>query len=534
MKKRILAMMLVVSMVVACFIGCGNKSAGKTESQVSNIDWNETGYPIVNEPITLKVGVSSGSVSQGDWNDLVWVKELEKASGINLEFVTYSNSEAVNLMFASQTYPDISIGIGSDKQISEAAAGGAVVALDEYLEKYAPNWYTYLNEHEDVKRNISLEDGHIYSLPMIRDEYYNYSFRDQWLIEKAWLDKLGLQIPTTVNEFYNVLKAIKASAGKNGIPEDVVPYYIQGVTANVGGAMDFINSFGIRVVSNGYLVTVDDNGKVEFNWTDKDIIEPINWLNKFVNEGLIPKACFTDSNDTYLTKIKSTTRTLACYHAYSNRDLTMTETVAMAPLNAENGSTPIVRSQNNVITRNQFTVYSNCAYPEIAVRLANMIAEEEWSIQATYGMIEEGENAFVTKSEDGKYNVTDGDGEYAGLYVPGERVSYLITEERYQKINLTETSKNYSRNWAAENIYKDYAMDQKNLYPVFAFSEENIDRITDLRTDINNYITQTFDKWAMNGGAEKGWDAYVKQLKAYGLDEYLQLLQEELDAYNAR
>jgi len=436
-------------------------------------------------------------------------------------------------MFASQVYPDITFGVGTDKQIADAAAGDAVYALNDYLEEYAPNWHNYLTENADVRKSITYSDGNIYSLPMVRDEEYNYSLRDQWLIEKSWLDELGLQMPTTVEEFYNVLKAFKANAGKGTIPKDVIPYYIYGITNDVGGALDFINSFGVGVVRSGYMVTVNEKGQVECNYADKSIIEPINWLNRFVNEDLIPKECFTDSFDTYLTKIKSTTTTIGSYHAYTNRDLTMSKTVAMAPLDSGNGEEPVIRSQSNVVTKNHFTVYKTCKYPEIAVRLANMMAEEDWSVQASYGMIG-GEETTVTKDESGKYIIDDGNGEYAGLYVPGERVAYLISEDLHKKVVLTETSKNYSRSWAVNNVYKDYSMDIDTLYPTFVMSEKNADRLAELELDIYSHISKTLSKWVMNGGAEKGWDEYIKQLNNFGLEEYLEILQEELDAYNAR
>lgn len=536
MKKRILSILLATALAVSCLAGCGGKKAEVAgESLSSTVDWNEDPdtYPIVNEPITLKVGVSVGSVSQGDWNDLDWVKELEKQSGINLEFVVYQNTEAVNLMFTSQDYPDIAWGLGKDKQIADAAAGGALYAWDDYMEKYAPNWDKYLKENENVRKTISNADGKVYSLPMIRDEYYNYAVRDQWLIQKSWLDELGLQVPTTTDEFYNVLKAFKANAGKGSIPEDAIPYYTYGILNNVGGALDVFNSYGIRLVATNHMVTLDDKGKVEFNYTNEAIKEPIKFLNKLVNEGLIPKESFTDSWDTYLTKIKATTPTVGCYHAYTNMDDTGLKTVPMAPLDTGNGETPIIRSQDNVVQKNYFTIFKTCKYPEIAARLANMIAEEDWSVQASYGMIG-GEETTVSKAEDGTYIVDEGDGTYEGLYVPGERVAYLITKDLHEKIKMEPTAKNYPRQQAVENIYAKYTMGTEHLYPTFILSDENIDRVTELELDISNYIKTTFAEWIMYGGVDEGWDDYIKQMKAYGVDEYLEILQDELDAYNAK
>lgn len=536
MMKRILSIVLVLALAMGCLAGCGSKTEKEVgESQVANLNWNEdpTVYPIVNKPITLTIGVMVGSVQYGDWEDLAWVKQLEKESGINIEFEVYQNTEAVNLMFTSMDYPDIAWGLGTDTQIADAAAGGDVYAWDNYLEKYAPNWNNYLNNNPKVRKAITYTDGHIYSLPLVRDEAYNYEVRDQWLIQKSWLDELGLQVPTTTDEFYNTLKAFKANAGKGSIPNDVIPYYIYGLFNNIGGALDVFNSFGVRVVNDTYYVTVDDNGKVEFNYSDEAIKEPVKYLNKLVKEGLIPAECFTDSYDTYLTKIKATTPNVGCYHAYSNQDTTMTQTVAMAPLDSGNGTTPLIRSQDNYVQKNMFTIFKTCKYPEVAVRLANMIAEEDWSVQAPYGMIS-GENPYVAKTEDGRYSVSDGNGEYVGLHVPCDRVAYLISEELSQKIDLQPETRNYPRKKAVEDVYTGKTIKQENLYPNIIMTQENTDRISEINLDITKLLKTTFAEWVMYGGVDEGWDDYVKQLEAYGLEEYLDLLQEELDTYNAR
>ena len=104
----------------------------------------------------------------------------------------------------------------------------------------------------------------------------------------------------------------------------------------------------------------------------------------------------------------------------------------------------------------------------------------------------------------------------------------------FDNFEYEEGSQNYARAKAYEEVYKDCVIPYANLYPSFVLTEKNLDRIAELNTDIVNHIDSTMSLWILNGGIDEGWDSYIEQLEALGLEEYLGLLQEELDAFNAR
>ncbi len=533
MKKRILSIIVVIIMVVSMF-GCGSKPSGKNESKTSTIDFNKTGYPIVNEPITLTVGVMADTSYQAAWDELAWVKKVEEASGINLEFVVYNDDRAVAMAFAGQEFPDISWGVGSAQQLGDAAKGGKVYALDEYMDEYAPNWAKYFESNAETLKKVKSSDGHIYSFPMVREEPYHYGVRDLLQINKTWLDELGLSVPTTTDEFYTVLKAFKENAGKGSIPSNVVPFYFKNLTANVGGALDIFNSFGVYVSTENFDVTVDDNGKVVYNFANPDIKEPLKYIHKLMKEGLISKNALTDSMSVYAAKTMTATKTLGCYPAYYNYSTDKDEYVNFGPLDSGNGKTPLMRSQTNTVENNYFTVYTECEYPEVAVRLANMLAEPEWTIQGTYGMLDN-PNSTLYKDAEGNYVARGGlNGYDLNAEVPSFRFACLMSEELFNTIKFEETSNRYQRQRAVETTYAGKTMKRENLYPFFNMSEENYTEITDLYLDIHEYMTQTFNNWVVNGGIDEGWKGYVNQLENLGLSRYLELLQEELDAYNGK
>ena len=65
------------------------------------------------------------------------------------------------------------------------------------------------------------------------------------------------------------------------------------------------------------------------------------------------------------------------------------------------------------------------------------------------------------------------------------------------------------------------------------FSTEQVGRLAELSTDIGDYVLTTYSTWMLNGGMDAGWDAYIEQLNKLGLEEYISILQEALDAFNA-
>ena len=484
--------------------------------------FNEEGYPIVNEPFTLTIGYTADA-GQGDWSTMDWWQRLAEESGITIEFVEYADGNAVSLMYASRDYPDIAIHAGSDKQIADAAEAGDVYNLEEYLD-YAPNWKEYLDANPLVKASITFPDGHIHSLPAIQDRIL-YEMRDMWMINGKWLDELGLEVPTTIDEFYEVLKAIKANAGKGSIPENVIPYYVRGITNNIGGALDLINTYGIRVMAESSFATIDDNGKVEFNYANPDIKEPMEFIHKLVDEGLISKDGFTDDRPQAQAKRSSTKEPIvACYSEYAGGG---NGEVALMPLDSGNGKTPVFRAQTSTLMRNRYTVFKTCEHPEIAMRFANMIAEEDWTVYNFFGEFD----TYVDKNDDGTYFVKDrSDLGQLFNYSPQNWAPELMTRELSERIIYAEGHVDYGRNEAA-NQYSEWMIPKKNLYPTFVYSDEKRDRISELAGDITPYISSTLSSWALEGGIEEGWDAYIAQLNSLGLEEYLDLLQQEYDRF---
>lgn len=115
--------------------------------------------------------------------------------------------EKRNLMFASNDLPDFLMRARLSSQMeAKYAQAGQLVKLDEYMD-YAPYLSAIMAADDSVKRGIAHPDGHFYALPQLNSTEGNL-IQKYW-INQTWLDKLGLPMPTTMDEFNDTLVALR-------------------------------------------------------------------------------------------------------------------------------------------------------------------------------------------------------------------------------------------------------------------------------------------------------------------------------------
>lgn len=516
----------LVSLLLVLVLAIGIVPAALAED-VAMIDDNTylTGDKIVKDPITLHIDVVSGS-HVGNMEDLLWIKQLQEDTNINMEFYHINTGDTVeqrNLIFSTQDYPDIFWGNPTDQQIAECIEAGAIYPLDDLIEKYAPNWKSYLDANPGVRQLITHSDGHIYSLPCVRDEVVQSGIRDQWLINKTWLDELGLPVPTTDEEFVDTMRAFKANAGKGSIPEGVIPYYFR-YNYFIGSQLDFYAAYGVVVPGDQdrvFLSINEDGNTVEYNFTDPAIQRPVNTLHTMYEEGLIPGAVFTDEWNEYLAKTRATPAFVGSFHSFHNPD--PANYVAMPPFKVEGVEHSYIRSQLNQVTRNYFTIFKNNPYPEASIRLADVIADPERSLTGFYGSI----GKYLQRNDDGTYlQLPQEADEQMKEDCPGNCLAILISAEMGDKITYDGALK--VRQDAVE-MYKPYILPTERLYPRIMIPADVQTRYTELETYINDLTKQQFATWITKGGIEEGWDAYLANLEQAGLQEYLELAQKCYD-----
>ncbi|NOU98271.1 extracellular solute-binding protein [Paenibacillus sp. LMG 31456] len=151
-----------------------------------------------------------------DYNTYPVAKVLEDKTGYKVQYEMLPQDkpqDKLNLLIASaEPYDAITTNGGSEFKAlySDYAKKGALVDLTPLIDKFGPN----------IKASVSQEtfdaakvDGKIYAIPT---KAINFSSTGL-MIRQDWLDKLGLKMPTTLEELTTVLKAFKEKdPGGNG------------------------------------------------------------------------------------------------------------------------------------------------------------------------------------------------------------------------------------------------------------------------------------------------------------------------------
>lgn len=535
-KKWMSGLVLVSVLGTAVLTGCssdsGEKSAasndaGKSSASASNDNFHPEGLPIVDKTVTL----NALTIRWGNMGDSfaknAWLQELEKNSNVKINWQVISNTDwetQKSVMLASGKMPDIIVG--------DMAFGDADIMnnlslfrpLDDYIDQYMPNLKAAMAEMPDLKKLSTFPDGKVYSLPA-RLPSRPYS-SIQPVINKAWLDKLGLKEPETLDDLYKVLKAFKEQDPNDNGVSDEIPY---SDTKDVD--INLLAPFGITDIRNNHMMLKD--GKLEYIPTSDAYKAGIAWVNKLYSEGLIDKETFTQDNTMLTAKRQNPDAALVGFSYQWTPDAVFgpwsKQYVTIAPISGPDGKKYQVGDPNGLsFRRNELLITTACKYPEIAARWADQFYTGEASIQNFWGAI----GTSISKNDDGTYSLMDppegtsADAWYWDSSLRDFGPKY-VSPEFEKKIKLDPATGDGLK-LQLDNLGKDYVTQP---FPDVMYTVEEYEEMPTLTTDIESYIKSTRAKWITQGGIDEEWDSYVKQLNDMGLQKLIQIYSDAYDRY---
>lgn len=534
--KRWMALGLSGVMTAGLMAGCGAKGASQeTAAGTADIScFNETGYPIVNESVELNVMVAVGPMS-GDFNEMPVFKGLEEKTGIKINFEQVSPTawaERKNLALASQDMPDIIIGgIGgmSDSEVNKYSSQGIIVELNDYIERYAPNFNRLLEEKPDLDAVIRNPEGKIYGLPFYQ-ELVSERIPDNLFINRKWLDTLGLKMPETTEEYYEVLKAFKTQdPNGNGIADEIPLTYRS--NQRLTGELSLFGSFG--VVDNDSHLMIKE-GKVLFSPSQEGYKEGIKYMNRLYMEGLIDPEVFTQDQSQYIGKGQSEEEIVGSFIIFNDENYVGAQRAyedyeTLLPLKGPNGDQLWNKYATGYDT-NAFVITKNNKYPEASIRWADEFFTVETSMQAIQGEI-----GVNLEYKDGKYTIMDAPegsslNEIRSKICPASYIFGMMTKEMIDNIQYKE---DMTRKLERCERYEPYTPEE--ILPVLRLPQDKLERRASMFTDLTNYVAEMKAKWVTGEmDVENTWEDYLKTLQGMGVEEYVQIYQEAYDAYQAQ
>ncbi|MGO4270493.1 extracellular solute-binding protein, partial [Paenibacillus sp. TAF58] len=212
MKKWIPTTMAAV-MMVSLLVACSSKTAEQPASSAAAGTTSAKPAEKTKFSISLRT-LAFGHVEKSpDINQDKWVKKLEEMtnSDMNIVLVPHKEYEQKMIqMFATNDIPDVVQGSGgvNGKEMAGSVKAGVFTPLDELLKKYGPNLLKKVPK--DAWDNVTYQ-GKIFAIP----EYLSNPSRRSIFIRKDLLDKTGLGVPKTVDEYMAVLRKFKEMGVEN-------------------------------------------------------------------------------------------------------------------------------------------------------------------------------------------------------------------------------------------------------------------------------------------------------------------------------
>lgn len=541
-KKYVLLLSTLLSVSLLLMSACSNTGnnadhkAPLANESTDNI--NKTGMPIANEPVHLKGLVAKYELVK-DWNEHKGLKDYEAKSNVIIDWDSVPQNtfeERRNLLFASNDLPDFVMrAMLSPQLITSYAAAGQIIPLDDLIDAgYAPNLSALMEANDGIRKSITSADGHIYSLPNISEA--DGRIASSW-INKEWLDKLGLEMPTTMDEFYEVLKAFKEQDPNGNGLADELP--ISGYKENNSSGNEFFRSFygswgfgGNSGIIAPYM-DVDDEGNVRYIATDDTFKDMLTFFNKLWAEGLIDKEIFSQDMNQEVAKIDEER---VGYVAKGNNNLWMGDNrshyVQNPVFKAIDGDVYWTGVSPKVRDLGSFVITSKNPNPAATLRWADYFLSEEGTALARLGI----QDVTYTIDGDGFYKLKD---EFAnnpnGLTVDEALAEYTIFQggnipQRVTQ-NVDQSAAVLPEMIANKDVIRPFLVpDEKLMIPNFT-EEENI-QLSTYATDIEAFTDEQIVKFITGARPIGEWEAFVETLGKMKLDKYLAIYQAAYDRWN--
>ena len=527
--KKLIVMSLIAALSMSGLAGCttpDSSSVPDTESEADN--FNPTGFPIVDTPVT-KTFMIQKPPHITDPTEMATLQKYEEKTNVKVTWEVVSNDgfkERFNLVMASDDMPDaIMKGL---PDITKASADGSIIDISGLIDTYSVGLKALFDSDPAIEMAATASDGKIYGFPAVNTLKPNLTLHRNLWINKKWLDKLGLEVPKTLDDYVEVLKAFRDNDPNGNGQADEIPYVVepggQNAKADIFlGIWGVAGNLGYSTPKGGIRATIIDD-KVEMIPTMDKYKQVLEFLNMMYQEKLLDNSCYTQTSDLGLSKFNSG---VSGSFGLSSDDLWSEfddDYVALAPPTNSFGDKPVIALSSSggtaamVITRADKT-------PEVTVRWIDYFYTKEGA-DFIGGLSPELEGITCQKLPDGSYDYADsiltsekGLSMAVGSMcpLPGGGFPYWRNETN----SLFVYSKKVQESVPVYEPY--YQTDPAYAYPVF--SVEDKEKVDDIRRDLDVYLDECEAKFISGETSFDKWDEYVDTCNKLGIQELQQYFQ---------
>ena len=550
--KKILALLMALCLL------CGSAMAAPTLQQTLDA----IGYPVVDEPLDVTIAVIPQGASVDFKTDRNWMTLfMEQYSGLNITWQLIdpaSAGERVPMMLNSGDLPDALLGrgMGTGDIVHYGVSEGMFYPVNELFE-YMPNFSAVMEQYPAVRPAITTPDGNIYGFPCMADQVDFFDTR--FFYQSTWLDRLGIEVPSTLAEFKDMLVAFRdQDADGDGDATNEIPWC--GSWSESWSERTYIlYAFNYLMKGSGIALSYnEEEPKVVFVPYEENYKDYLLYMKDLWDEGLMDPDMFTQTEQQVQTTVLDGHVGFAGMSApYVYDPEHQTEWLAM-PAVAQDADHKAIYPGPKAVATTSYMVINADADENVAIALAKFadaMYTIEWCFLASHGPEKDSELDFYGWNhyvEDNviKYTLTDdatGDWMFRCTYLslwslPGfnadaQNSCKVAYGEKYPDSQLGKmfADGNLFATWVMDCKWHETYIDQYTpQLPDLFFSAEDQDRINELTVPLQDYVASCEAKFITGEmSIEDELDAFKTTLESYGVQELVDLYNKYYDAYKA-
>lgn len=391
---------------------------------------------------------------------------------------------------------------------------GAIIDLSSLIDAHMPNLSALLEAHPEWRDVIALEDGRIASLPLINEKERQAAL---W-INKAWLDKLGVAMPATLEELESALIAIRdGDPNGNGKKDET--------GADLIGVYEMrwlLPYFGI--VADDYHLARSESGEIVFAPELQQYRAFVELLKDWFDRGVLPEDAFTRVHASAMLNSTDenapvTSGMLLSVTPYTHLDANSVMNYEPVLLAGPDGTTRW-RDLLGAVWTGCFAVTSRCEEPAKALAWVDALYSEEGALLGYAGV----ENEDYTVSAQGYWSFgVSGNADvsalrsdvlmYTGVPMPGVYPADFIHKVDSELDRHVFAASEKVRA-VSERVTQAYCLGTKEQA-----------RADELALEIGRLVDEGIARFATGEVelSDENYDAWIAELKASGSEELVKL-----------
>ncbi|MBQ8184292.1 MAG: extracellular solute-binding protein [Lachnospiraceae bacterium] len=524
MKKHFLALLLVVCMLF-CLTACNKDEVVNQEEGGQEADTDSTW--LTPEKKTFRVLVNGLSSDPEPSNDLPFWQYLEERTNVHIEWEIGAGSDYEEIirtrLSAGVDLPDLMM-VKNLKIAEEAGENGVLVDLAPYWETHFTNTNAYWDAQGlDFKSHVVGSDGSIYALIGMAEPVEGHM---TLMYNKDWLDQVGAEVPTTLDEFTDLVYKLKEAGDLNGNGKDDEVIFsaatVDALTSCLGTA------FGLEQYEGWDAFVSDDQGVVSCELVSDNMKEYLTYASKLYKDKILDQELLTMTANLLSEKCAADRVGIFCYYssfAMSFGEMTskgqedpLAEVFSLGgALSSKynNNDGYFVRRERAVgcptaITKDCKEVELACRWLDVLYADPDVLNTRIYGFEGVDWQYDAQGNIEIIYPEDGSPRDIDakGCGQIALCHfqtqdmIIGGLEQYPWYLEEYEVMRTEST-------WKSPSV--------KHLN---RFSDEETEIIDDVNSDVKSTHVEYRDKFIKGDlDIEKNWDKYLSDMEKMGVDE---------------